>query len=63
VAPAEDELLPASVVEELAEAAAAAERAAECEEPLPLDPHAEVVVARLGAMYPWALGAASSTPP
>ena len=45
VASVEDELLPPAVAEQLAEAAAAAERDAEREDPLPLDPQAEIVVA------------------
>lgn len=45
VLPADDELLPPSVAEPLAEAALAAERAADEDEPLPADPTREVVVA------------------
>lgn len=45
VLPADDELLPPSVAEPLAEAALADERDAEEHEPLPLDPAREVVVA------------------
>ncbi|MEB2285090.1 MAG: PD-(D/E)XK nuclease family protein [Myxococcales bacterium] len=52
VAPAEEELLPAAVAEQLAAATAAARAEAERDEPLPLDPLAEEVVA--GAVVaPW----------
>ena len=50
--PAEDELLPPAVAEQVADAARAAERAAASEDPLPLDPHAEPVVAGSVAA-PW----------
>jgi RecB family exonuclease len=45
VAPAEDELLPPSVAEQLDALTADVARAAARVEPLPLDPHAEVVLA------------------
>ncbi|MEO6028833.1 MAG: PD-(D/E)XK nuclease family protein [Candidatus Binatia bacterium] len=45
VAPGDDEVLPATVAAELEAAAAAAARVAQPDDVLPLDPHAEVVVA------------------